>query len=226
MSATLTAALLLAVLVAQEAAYLGLTTLLRRWDKPLEGKGPLLAYQFVSTSLCLYFAGCGSLLWFSEEIDLVLRDHIDGYWEPVQTLATIHTAYQLWDLAAALRFPSMRKAENVVHHSLAAVAAGLSLTPYAHYYAPFFVGVSEISAVALCPVDLFKLFPQLKDDYPIANLASRALFALAHFVVRLWMWPVAAYGLVAESLRGLKSGEVRHPVLAMFCIVGAVPMTG
>ena len=171
-----------------EAAFQALTYLFSRpkWAKLLHSNARILAYEIVGTAACMYFAVTGAALWFSPSISSILDDRIYGYWEPVHTLLRVHTAYQLWNIVIALRLASLCKAENLVHHSLAALAAALALLPYGHYYAPFFVGISEVTGAFLFVVDLFKMFPSLREAFPVANLASRALFALSHIIVRVW----------------------------------------
>ena len=212
---------------AGEAAYQALARLLSRpkWAHVVRDNARHLSYEIVGTAFCLYFTIVGGCLWLSPDLPVVLPDRIYGYWEPVQALLRAHVAYQLWNVAVSLRLPPLRKAENLLHHGLAALAAALALLPYGHYYAPFFVGLSEVTGAFLFAVDLFKLLPPLREAYPAANLAARALFALAHLVVRVGYWPVVAWGMLRDNVRVVAAGDVRWPLVTGCNIGGNVVLT-
>eukprot|EP00667_Euglena_gracilis_P014930 EG_transcript_15499 len=194
-------------------------------EKEVLANAGLLSYEVISTAVCVYFAVTGCKLWFSDEIGRALPDHINGYWEPAERLILVGTAYQLWDLAAALRFPSMRKPETIFHHGMAAAIAAFALVPYYHYYAVFYIGVPEVSAVFLFPVSVFKMFPAFRGAFPVANFVFRCLFAIAHFVFRVGMWPLVTFHMAKDSVHALRTGQATHPVLCVLCMLVFIPMT-
>eukprot|EP00668_Euglena_longa_P000688 GGOE01000834.1.p1 GENE.GGOE01000834.1~~GGOE01000834.1.p1 ORF type:complete len:291 (+),score=92.99 GGOE01000834.1:58-930(+) len=215
------------LLLGQEGAFLLVEAFFRCCfaEKEVLTNTGLLSYEIVSTAVCVYFAVTGCKLWFSDEIREALPDHLNGYWEPAERIILVGTAYQLWDLAAALRLPSMRKPETIFHHAMAAAIAAFALVPYYHYYAVFYIGVPEVSAVFLFPVSVFKMFPDLRESFPVANFVFRCLFAIAHFVFRLGMWPLVTFHLVQDSVHALRTGQAAHPILSVLCMVVFIPMT-
>jgi len=186
----------------------------------------LLAYQCVATAACLGCALEGCRRWFSAEIDAALPDHLNGSWGPAERLIIACSAFQFWNLSAVLRFPSLRRPEAIFHHAVAGVVAAGALWPYYQYYAVFYIGVPEVSAVLLFPVEVFKLFPGLRQRHPAANLAARLCFAVAHFVCRLGLWPLVTVRLLQDSVHALQAGQAAHPALVLLCMAVFVPMTG
>ena len=47
-------------------------------------------------------------------------------------------------------------------------ASPFAFASYVHYYAIFFLGISEVSSVPLVFVDVFKFFPDVAKRYVIA----------------------------------------------------------
>lgn len=77
-------------------------------------------------------------------------------------MARLNLSFQVYDLAATLAIRPLRKPEMVVHHSLACMLAYLLLRDdYSNYYSIFFFGMTEVSSIPLCIVDVFKHFREV-----------------------------------------------------------------
>eukprot|EP00980_Cylindrotheca_fusiformis_P016181 scaffold4809_cov116-Cylindrotheca_fusiformis.AAC.5 len=83
------------------------------------------------------------------------------------------------------------------HHILAFfVALGGVFPGCVHYYVPFYLGMSEISSVALSVLVNFDDEHGVKglgDEFPIAKAAIGAIFAVLFIVFRVFMWSTVSY---------------------------------
>jgi hypothetical protein len=88
-----------------------------------------------------------------------------------------------------------------------------------HYFAPFFMGMSEVSSVPLAVVDFFKHFKDLRAKFPIVNDAARQLFAAAFLALRSAYWPFVCYHFWRGSLAALSAGATfpMTAVIGAFC---------
>ncbi|CAN0438639.1 unnamed protein product, partial [Phaeothamnion confervicola] len=60
---------------------------------------------------------------------------------------------------------------------------------FSHYYAIFFLGVSEFSSIPLVFVDVLKHFPDVaKQCGPLPTTALRMAFALLFLAIRVVYW--------------------------------------
>ena len=117
-------------------------------------------------------------------------------------------AYALWEMGVLLFIPALRTWDSVLHHFSVVLAIGIGMFSPMHngFYSPYFVGMQEISSVALGIVDIFKQFRPLQEAYPTCYLIARATFAVLFVLVRVVLWLIFAlhywrdYASVAPTL--------------------------
>ena len=117
------------------------------------------------------------------------------------------------------------RAQVIFHHAVSAIVCACALLPYFHYYAVFYVGPPEVSAVFLCPVDIFKILPSVKERNPIANFVWRVLFAVTYFIFRIGLWPVVTVHFVKDTLQALSVHETQYPIMAVLAMITFIPLT-
>jgi hypothetical protein len=82
----------------------------------------------------------------------------------------------------------------------------------AHYYAPFYFGVSEISTAVLCLLANFDDAHGVKglaDAFPMAKVVVGGLFAVCFIVCRVFMWSAVSYYYCRDAWYALKSDDAR-----------------
>lgn len=107
-------------------------------------------------------------------------------------LAQMMTGFQLYEFILSVLVPRLRGKYNELlgHHACTCMLAGLAAkSHFLLFYAPFFMGVSELSSLPLAVMDTFKNFPQLAPRYPALNERSRELFAASFLLLRNVYWP-------------------------------------
>ncbi|CAJ1932719.1 unnamed protein product [Cylindrotheca closterium] len=101
----------------------------------------------------------------------------------------------------------------IAHHILAFGTAWGALFPgAAHYYAPFYLGYSEISTAALC------LLANFDDDFGVRGLAAAfpltkvilgAIFAVSFIVCRVIIWTTHSVYYLQDVIACLKTDDPR-----------------
>ena len=175
-------------------------------------KSPLhvcLAYQIVST-VCVF--RLSYLGWYGIVHDLgdmttpVQRIH--GSTNTGTTLGYFMGNYQLWNFGVSLLIPEYRTVPILLHHSISALLAFLTTTPYLQTYSLFYSGIVEISSIPLAIVDVNKLV-----DLDQKNLVmiSRAVFAVLFILLRVVVWTAVNASFYRDM--------VSLSVLDAYCIV-------
>lgn len=99
----------------------------------------------------------------------------------------------------------------VAHHVMCLfVAYGTLFHGVAHYYVPFYFGISEVSTAFLCLLVNFDDehgVPGLADAFPQAKVVLGALFAVAFISVRAFFWTFFSYYFVSDALLGVKNTD-------------------
>jgi len=118
----------------------------------------------------------------------------------------------------------------VVHHLLAGGVAWGGMYPgVAHFYAIFFMGLSEISTGILCILANFDDehgVPGLGDAFPILKAAIGVLFVIAFITLRSIVWPYMSMHFVRDVQMAIKADgpqlQGRKFTLngMMYCLVG------
>ena len=171
---------------------------------PIARREPaFVAHQLVTLPLMMYVSYLGCAGWFfpdeeAQELAATVEGRLYGR-DPVgeKLSAIVLGAMVFWDIWATL-LPSIYSAAGMGHHVGLAILAAICLMPYLQHYAPFFVGVIEISSVPLVIVDLFhpKHFAYVAASHPFLsaiNEAMRLVFALSFLVLRTVYFPVVIF---------------------------------
>uniref|UniRef100_A0A7S4J8V0 TLC domain-containing protein n=1 Tax=Odontella aurita TaxID=265563 RepID=A0A7S4J8V0_9STRA len=117
----------------------------------------------------------------------------------------------------------------IFHHLLSGVTAWGGMFPgLAHFYAIFFMGISEISTMPLCLLanfdDEFGVVG-LGDAFPLAKVAFGALFAVTFIVCRCVIWPVCTHYFIKDCKMALKceseQAKSRRKWIKMFMTASA-----
>jgi hypothetical protein len=77
---------------------------------------------------------------------------------------------------------------SLVHHTATAFVVAFALHPFLHTYAPFYVGLSEVSTVFLCIVIAFQKdrgVELLAKKYPLFDTLNGILFAVLFLCCRV-----------------------------------------
>jgi len=121
--------------------------------------------------------------------------------------------------------------EYVFHHfmSMAAAYSGLGCG-VGHFYAIFFMGVSEISTGILCFLANFDPdhgVPGLAEALPATKMVNAGLFVFFFIICRVIMWPIATY-FCARDITMCLNGESalakknKFPLHAVRCALVAL----
>lgn len=103
--------------------------------------------------------------------------------------------------------------EFVLHHMLTLFTAWGALHPgSAHFYAPFYFGISELSTAILCLLANFDDDHGVKglgEAFPMGKVAFGAIFALAFIVCRVFMWSTVSYYYCRDAWNALSGNDPR-----------------
>lgn len=120
--------------------------------------------------------------------------------------------------------------EFIFHHLASMLASYGAMYPsFGHFYAIFFLGLSEISTAVLCVLanfdDEFGV-KGLGEAFPMAKVVVGALFVCLFILCRTIMWPIATYYFMRDARLALKGSGPRLDAckkwmkLFMFCLTG------
>jgi len=102
----------------------------------------------------------------------------------------VFVAFQVWDFLISPMIPEFFTGVMMVHHLLAGIGGWFCLQhQHFHYYAAFYLGLSEISSIPLVLMTLSNYFPPPPNTIysTIATLAGPA-FALTFGYFRVYQW--------------------------------------
>ncbi|CAM9402608.1 unnamed protein product [Pylaiella littoralis] len=191
---------------------------------PFKSDAALFAHQVCSVVCIAHCAFWGIYYWFAEAG--TVEDRLYGPTVGAVVIGQVNLAFQFYDLLATVFVARLCKAEMVVHHTLATLMAYFLMRDcYVHYYAIFFLGISEVSSVPLVFVDLFKYFPDFAARFPDANHMLRISFALVFLVVRVFYWPIIAGRHLWDTFRSVQAGTVHNVGVVSFFTVCNLTLT-
>ena len=120
--------------------------------------------------------------------------------------------------------------QYVFHHVAAGMAAFFGMYPgYSHYYAIFFMGISEISTAVLVLLANFddKLgIDGFSEAFPAVKIGLGIFFVITFIVCRVVIWPIGAYMFLkdAQTVLKLNNPQVNtrriHLKTTVFCLSG------
>ncbi|CAM9953233.1 unnamed protein product [Ectocarpus sp. 6 AP-2014] len=174
---------------------------------PFKSDAALFAHQLCSMVCIAHCAFWGVYYWFGEAN--TIEDRLYGPSVGALVIGKVNLAFQFYDLVATVFIGRLCKVEMIVHHALATVMCYFLMRDcYVHYYAMFFLGISEVSSVPLVFVDVFKFFPDVAASFEGVNNLLRISFALIFMVVRVVYWPIVAARHLFDTFGSVQAGTV------------------
>jgi hypothetical protein len=103
--------------------------------------------------------------------------------------------------------------EFIIHHILCMFTAWGALTPgTAHFYAPFYFGVSELSTAVLCLLANFDDehgVKGLSEAWPMGKVVFGAAFTICFVVCRVFCWSAVSYFYCRDTWNALSGSDPR-----------------
>lgn len=219
---TLAACLFLGLLAAQTA----LSIFFSRTD-PFKHAPTYMAHQVITMPLMACIGSLGLLsccrTW---GVPLTPEDRLFGEQPDADLIARLMLAIQAWDILLHISVEWLRQPEMIVHHLLTALISFLGANRrLLLHYAPFFLGVVELSSVPLVVVstlhpERFGWLVMGKESSIIVakvNSICRYSFAASFIVLRLLCWPVVGLWCWSDMLWALYS-DAESAVANRTCI--------
>jgi len=189
-------------------------------------KKPHIAAHSVCTLVMFtLLTGLGIAYWLiipDESRDGGPHSRIFGHSMPTEGITALMVGFQVYEVTMALAQRSLRGAGNqhLIHHILALTTSSLGLYyRVLYYFAPFFLGVVELSSVPLAIMDHFKAFRHLKEAYPGFAELNRVLFAVSFLAMRVVYWPFVCLRFWLDATSELSARAASGSSLAAHDIV-------
>jgi hypothetical protein len=103
--------------------------------------------------------------------------------------------------------------EFILHHMLTLFTAWGALHPgSAHFYAPFYFGVSEVSTAVLCLLANFDDVHGVKglaEAFPMSKVFFGGVFAVCFIVCRVFLWSTVSYYYCRDAWNALSGDDPR-----------------
>jgi len=155
----------------------------------------LLGFQWAAYAALTYCGLYGFWVWhISRRVHTALPStpygRIFGYLPEAEYLAACNFTFQLWDFFISFTIAEHRTALMLTHHLLAASVSMCGLGfQYLHYFAVFYLGLSEFSSIFLVFVDLAKFFPPVPGTFydKVVGVCGPC-FVLTFFIYRVVIW--------------------------------------
>lgn len=185
----------------------------------------IMAFEIVAGVCVLYLCVAGIIGYFElfgvkpfptnnlEDYYYTRSSYIENH------LLTPMLSYQGWNLLLCLSNQDLYSTEMVLHHFFAAVSAIVGFFPYFQWFSLYFYGIVEFTNIPLTVVDVFKIFPQFQEKYPLINQFARYSFAISYFLIRLLLWPFYSYIFWGQSFDLLISGKARSPLTTVYILI-------
>ncbi|CAM9920549.1 unnamed protein product [Scytosiphon promiscuus] len=167
-----------------------------------------------------------------------VEDRLHGPTVGAVVIGQVNLAFQFYDLVATLFIQRLCKVEMIIHHSLSTLMCYFLMRDwvtapcvrhgdlcYVHYYAIFFLGISEVSSIPLSVVDVFKYFPDVAARYRGLNSMLRISFALLFILLRVCYWPVVAGRHLLDTIGSVQAGTVHNAGVVGFFTVCNLTLT-
>lgn len=138
-------------------------------------------------------------------------------------LSLCQLSYQLYNT-----YVSIRDRDGPVfvgHHMATGMVCVLSLAPFLHHFAPFFLGLSEFSTALLCVLAPFDKgeggVPGMSERFPVTKQVLGVVFAIAFVVTRIVVWPWMSYVFWLDVLAVLEAQAHSSAVCYVFLVTNA-----
>lgn len=170
-------------------------------------RSDLFAFQMTSIWAILACGCLGLMAWYGpdrvSQSSLPAR-RLRGYHWAGEWLCAVNFTFQVWDFFVSLFIPEHATSIMLTHHTLAAVVSFCGLYYESlHYYAVFFLGLSEVSSIFLVFVDLSKYFPPVPGTwYDIwVQSVCGPLFVVTFLYFRVVRWWPLSWQLWQDTQR-------------------------
>lgn len=187
---------------------------------------------FVAHQVCSLFGVLGSgyygYHYWTTEANTVhtMQDRLFKPLEGGPVVTRINLAFQIYDLVTTILIPEIRKPEMLGHHTLAIILAYYVIRyQYAHYYAIFFLGMTEISSIPLTFMDVFKHIKSLQKPFEGFNNLCSYAFAALFISIRGIYWPITSYFFFVDVAAAFKQDIMPNKFLAYFFVISNAVLT-
>jgi TLC domain len=181
-------------------------------------RADLFSFQ-VSSGMALTFCGVyGFYLWHvSKAVHTVIpktpAGRLFGHMPQAELLIAVNFMFQSWDFVVSATIPEHATPIFLGHHVLASTVSFCSLNyQVLQYYGVYFLGLTEVSSIALVFLDLGKFFPPAKDSalemFILFVCGPAFVVSFIYYRVIRW-WPVS-YQLFTDIRFVLKSGQAKQ----------------
>lgn len=186
-------------------------------DEPDCQRPDLFAFEFIC-SICFIWQSFVSVRsWHIRRTPMkTIPDNpvgrVYGYSEESELIAAVSLAFQFWDMVGTPFLPEFCSAIMMGHHILAAAVSFIALQyQYYHYYAVFFLALSEVSSIPLVIMSLTKYYPPTPGSTMavIAGIAP-ALFAITFTYYRVILWIKVSRQLWSDAHHVLSTGKAEQ----------------
>lgn len=183
-------------------------------DNELDCKRPeLFAFEFVCASCFVWLSFVSIRSWHFRESQLKhFSDNpigrVYGYSKESEMIASVSLAFQFWDLVATPFIPEFSSPIMLGHHVCAALVSYVALQyQYYHYYAVFFLALSEVSSIPLVVMSVCKYFPPAPGSIQetIESMAG-PVFAVAFGYYRVYLWIKVTHQMWSDGIHVLSNG--------------------
>lgn len=129
------------------------------------------------------------------------------YYAPSQHLFLVFAAYQLKNLYDSIVFND--GPEFIFHHIFSGLVAWGGMHPgYGHFYAIFFMGISEISTMILVMLSHFDSkfgIEGMDEAFPTIKVVTAVSFIISFIICRTLLWPYVTYHFLKDAYASIKS---------------------
>ncbi|KAJ1620678.1 TLC domain-containing protein [Pavlovales sp. CCMP2436] len=109
------------------------------------------------------------------------------------------------------------------HHIATGMLCFFALAPFLHVYAPFFLGITEVSTAVLCALAAFDKVPMgvpgMGVTFPVTTQVLGVTFALLFVGIRIVIWPWLSYVFWLDVFAVLEAQV--HPPIACYSFLVA-----
>lgn len=222
---------LLATLFACHAALYIVMQLLvgdRRIPEKQSPVAMILTYNCMGVCYAALTTVLGFRAWFGAEAQAIsgsAHGRLYGLSETMQTIAVLTAVYEVYNTILTIVMPEYRTMEFIAHHATTCVLALCSAYPFLNYYGLFFMGVSSVSTIPLCLIEIFEC---LEADRVVFVL--HRIFAFLFLCVRTCYWPLVSWGFWSDALSALRADtlelQVHNKAVYILFLVANFGLTG
>jgi TLC domain len=177
-------------------------------EKSTCSRPDLFAFQVAGLVMQLFLGLSGLRAWLVTKHAHAYGDSAEGrlfgYLPDAERLNVGILVFQVWDFVFSIMIPEHATMVFLGHHLAAALTAYFSLEyQYAHHYAIFFGGCSEISSIFLVFCDFDVFFPssdQGSAEWGTFIVLCQGSFVLLFLAYRVVGWWIVSYRLWKDAL--------------------------